>query len=91
MSVRNRQTFLLNNYRFLPLSNIVMDLQLLREEIDQLDEQLLTLLNQRMNVVKTIGRVKQSQNAVIYRPEREKFIIERMEQLSTGHFEPCGY
>lgn len=62
-----------------------MNLQLLREKIDQLDEQLLTLLNQRMNVVKSIGQFKQSQNSVIYRPEREKFIIERMEQLSSGH------
>ncbi len=62
-----------------------MDIQSLREKIDLLDEQLLTLLNQRMNVVKDIGHLKQTQNSVIYRPEREKFIIERMEQLNTGH------
>jgi chorismate mutase/prephenate dehydratase len=62
-----------------------MELQLLRQQIDQLDAELLRLLNQRMNVVKQIGHVKQSQNAVIYRPEREKFIIERMEQLNDGH------
>lgn len=62
-----------------------MDLQSLREKIDLLDENLLELLNQRMNVVKEIGHIKQTQKSVIYRPEREKFIIERMEQLNTGH------
>lgn len=62
-----------------------MDLQVLREKIDLLDERLLELLNQRMNVVKEIGHIKQDQRSVIYRPEREKFIIERMDQLNTGH------
>ncbi len=61
------------------------DLHKLREEIDSLDETLLRLLNQRMNVVKEIGHLKQQEKSVIYRPERERSILKRMESLNDGH------
>jgi chorismate mutase / prephenate dehydratase len=56
----------------------------LREDIDGLDEKILHLLNQRMDVVKQVGELKRSNNAIIYRPEREKFIIDRLEKLNNG-------
>jgi len=59
------------------------ELNALRAKIDHLDEELLELLNSRMNVVKEIGHLKKSKNAIIYRPEREKFIIDRMEKLNA--------
>jgi len=59
------------------------ELNALRAKIDQLDEDLLQLLNSRMNVVKEIGHLKKSKNAIIYRPEREKFIIDRMDKLNA--------
>ncbi|MBC8111061.1 MAG: prephenate dehydratase [Verrucomicrobia bacterium] len=56
----------------------------LRQQIDDLDSQVLHLLNQRMEVVKQVGELKRSNNALIYRPEREKFIVDRLETLSAG-------
>jgi chorismate mutase/prephenate dehydratase len=56
----------------------------LRKEIDRIDEELLTLLNKRMEVVRKVGEYKNSSNAPIYRPEREKEIIDRLTKLSKS-------
>lgn len=61
-----------------------MTLESLRSEIDSLDDQLLTLLNQRMELVRKVGELKRSTNAVIYRPEREKQIIDRLYNQNNG-------
>ena len=55
-----------------------MTLAELREQIDSLDDQILTLLNRRMGVVKMVGDLKKQSNALIYRPEREKQILDRL-------------
>jgi len=64
--------------------SVETELQQLRQTIDQLDEQLLQLLNQRLDVVKKVGELKRANNAIIYRPEREKSIVDRLEQLNEG-------
>lgn len=56
----------------------------LRKEIDKIDEELLTLLNKRMEIVRKVGEYKNSSNAPIYRPEREKKIIDRLTKLSES-------
>lgn len=61
-----------------------MTLEDLRKQIDSLDDQLLNILNQRMEVVKHVGELKKTTNTVIYRPEREKQIIDRLAELSKG-------
>jgi chorismate mutase/prephenate dehydratase len=61
-----------------------MDLNDLRKEIDRLDNELLKLLNKRMEVVKKVGEFKQQTKGAIYRPEREKQIIDRLASLSDG-------
>ena len=61
-----------------------MTLDELRLKINQLDDQLLTLLNERMEVVKQVGDLKRTTNAVIYRPEREKQILDRLKELNQG-------
>ncbi len=61
-----------------------MDLTQLRQQIDDLDAQLLQLLNRRMDVVKMVGELKRANKAIIYRPEREKFIIDRLVGLNSG-------
>ena len=58
----------------------------LRKEIDQLDDQLIDILNKRMEIVKHIGELKRTSNTPIYRPEREKSIIDRLYQNHQGHF-----
>jgi chorismate mutase/prephenate dehydratase len=59
-----------------------LDLNELRSQIDNIDNEILRLLNKRMEIVKKVGEVKNSSNAPIYRPEREKEIIERLTALS---------
>ena len=54
----------------------------LRKNIDKFDNEILTLLNKRMQIVKKVGEVKNSADAPIYRPEREKEIVERLTKLS---------
>ncbi|MEN7549360.1 prephenate dehydratase [Rapidithrix thailandica] len=61
-----------------------MNLDQLRERIDEIDAKLLELLNQRMEVVHEVGALKRTSKTVIYRPEREKFIIDRLYKLNKG-------
>lgn len=57
-------------------------LQECREAIDAIDNQILELLNNRMKVVERVGEIKNDTGAAIYRPEREKAIINRLAELS---------
>ncbi len=59
-------------------------LQELREQIDLVDEKILSCLNERMELVKKVGELKQENNALIYRPEREKAIVNRLKSLNNG-------
>ena len=61
-----------------------LSLEELRQQIDSIDDQLLELLNRRMEIVKEVGKLKKNQNTVIYRPEREMQIIERLHQKTAG-------
>jgi chorismate mutase / prephenate dehydratase len=61
-----------------------MTLQTLRDQIDALDDQLLAMMNQRMNLVRHVGELKRATNAIIYRPERERQIIDRLTAQNPG-------
>ena len=65
-------------------NNIESKLLQLRDEIDTLDNKILEFLNQRMDIVKQVGELKRSNNAIIYRPEREKNIIDRLTSHGKG-------
>ncbi len=53
-----------------------------REAIDALDNEVLALLNRRMEVVQRVGEIKHATQGAIYRPEREKAILDRLSHLS---------
>jgi len=53
-----------------------------RIAIDTIDNEILELLNKRMNVVERVGEIKHESGGAIYRPEREQEIIERLYQKS---------
>ncbi len=53
-----------------------------RVAIDALDNEMLELLNKRMSVVERVGEIKKETGGAIYRPEREKAIIERLNRLN---------
>ncbi|GAD19152.1 prephenate dehydratase [Helicobacter fennelliae] len=61
------------------------ELDSLRAKIDHIDEQILELLNARLDIVVAIGATKLKTNGSIYRPEREKQIINRLSQLPSKH------
>jgi chorismate mutase/prephenate dehydratase len=62
------------------------ELEKLRKEIDELDNEILNLINKRSKVVIEIAHIKRSENAKFYSPEREREIIERITTLNQGPF-----
>jgi chorismate mutase/prephenate dehydratase len=61
-----------------------MNLDELRDKIDNIDDQLIKLLNERMEVVKKVGELKNNTGGAIYRPEREQQIVDRLYKNSKG-------
>ncbi len=61
-----------------------MDLDEWRSRINDLDEQILHLLNQRAAVALRIGELKQQKELPYYVPEREAEIIDRLLRLNPG-------
>ena len=53
-----------------------------RAAIDSIDNEMVQLLNKRMKVVERVGEIKHESGTAVYRPEREKAIIERLAKLS---------
>jgi chorismate mutase / prephenate dehydratase len=64
------------------------DIASYRKAIDQLDDDLLRLLNERSKNVVEIGKLKKSSeaNAHLHTPRREAEIIDRLMQANTGPF-----
>lgn len=56
----------------------------LRKRIDELDEQLITLLNERARVVVEVGKVKQTGDSPIYAPDREQRVLEQVRKFNKG-------
>lgn len=61
-----------------------MTLDELRVQIDRIDDTLLKLYNERMELVHQVGELKNTTGAPIYRPEREKAIINRLKSQNDG-------
>jgi chorismate mutase/prephenate dehydratase len=57
----------------------------LRQQIDDLDAELLTLINQRASFAQTVAEIKTRQgDEVFYRPEREAQVLRRVMEQNTG-------
>ena len=54
----------------------MIELNLLRKKIDEIDDKLLIWLKERLAVSKKIGEIKKKNNMPIYDPVREQEIIE---------------
>jgi chorismate mutase/prephenate dehydratase len=61
-----------------------MTLEELRVKIDQIDDTLLKLYNERMELVHQVGELKNTTGAPIYRPEREQAILNRLKSQNKG-------
>ena len=55
----------------------------LRNKLVNVDNALLDLINQRMKIVHEVGALKAKSGGAIYRPEREKSIIDRLEKINN--------
>lgn len=53
-----------------------------RDAIDSIDNRILELLNKRMKIVERVGEIKHGTGTAVYRPEREKAIIERLADMN---------
>jgi chorismate mutase len=60
----------------------------LRRRIDLIDDQLMKLLNSRSACAVEIGRVKRQLGMAVYQPEREAWILERVEVNNPGPLDP---
>ncbi|RBQ30782.1 chorismate mutase [Aliarcobacter vitoriensis] len=56
----------------------------LRNQLDNIDNKLLELLNERMNLVHKVGSLKAKSGGAIYRPDREKAIIDRLDKINQA-------
>jgi chorismate mutase/prephenate dehydratase len=56
----------------------------LRKKIDQIDEKLVALLNDRASLAQKIGYSKSLTNEEVYVPNREKEVLHRVSQLNNG-------
>ncbi len=64
--------------------NEEVELGKIRVQLDSIDDELLKLLNQRMDLVHQVGVIKAKSGGAIYRPEREKSILDRLEKNNDG-------
>ncbi len=59
-------------------------IQELRKKIDELDDRLLDLLNERARIVIEIGNIKKSEKLDFHSPSRERDILERLTTRNKG-------
>lgn len=67
----------------------LLDLKDYRNQLDQIDDQILTLLHQRAEIVKKVGELKSRIGAEsVYVPHREKEILSRLKTQNRDRFPP---
>ncbi len=59
------------------------EIEVIRLEIDEVDEKIVEFLNKRLNLVRELSRLKKVQGIDIIDKQREKEVIERAIQLSS--------
>mgnify|MGYP006267263245 CR=1 FL=1 len=66
------------------MPNTLPTLAELRVQIDALDQQLLSLVNQRAHVAELVGEVKRREGSPFFRPDRVAQVIEKIENANPG-------
>jgi chorismate mutase / prephenate dehydratase len=56
----------------------------IRDKIDALDAQILDLLSQRAKAAQEVGHIKGGFSSPVFRPERERQVVSRLQELSNG-------
>jgi chorismate mutase len=55
-----------------------------RKKIDELDEQIVRLLNERAAAAVQIGQIKAQTQSAIYEPQREQSVFDHVQQVNPG-------
>jgi chorismate mutase len=55
-----------------------------RKKIDELDEQIVRLINQRAEAAEAIGELKRAVELPIYEPQREQAVLEHVRAVNPG-------
>ncbi|HHF98595.1 MAG TPA: prephenate dehydratase [Candidatus Aerophobetes bacterium] len=61
-----------------------MSVEKLREEIDEIDLEILKLLNERARKALEIAKIKEKEGKGYYSPEREKIVVDKLTKLNKG-------
>ena len=61
-----------------------MSLENIRKKIDQVDQKIIDLLNERTELAVEIGKLKQAKGEEVYSPSRESEIYRKIDELSKG-------
>ena len=73
-----------------PGGNLDADIGLLRQAIDEIDEKIMDLINQRLSLAKQIGDVKKQGGIQITDNAREKEILNRLLEKNKGPMRADG-
>ncbi len=64
--------------------DINVELLKFRDQIDEIDQQMLVLLNKRASLAQSIGHVKAKTDAPVMRPEREAQVLDKLNAANSG-------
>lgn len=68
------------------MSDAEKELAKLRVSIDAVDDKLLELLNKRAGLAQTVAETKRGDGSSFYRPDRERSLIDRLQDQNPGPF-----
>jgi chorismate mutase / prephenate dehydratase len=66
------------------------EMEALRAGIDEVDEKIVRLLDQRARLARRIGEIKQENGLEAYAPARERAVLDRVASLGAGDFPKRG-
>jgi chorismate mutase len=61
-----------------------MEIEDWRKQIDELDEQIVTLISKRAEAAKAIGLAKRDKGLPVYEPQREESVLEHVKKMNSG-------
>ncbi len=64
-----------------------MDIADWRKKIDEIDQKLVEMLNERAQAAQEIGRLKRNSQLPIYEPDRERIVLEQVQAMNQGPLE----
>ena len=62
----------------------------IRNQIDSLDAQILDLLTKRAQAAQEVGHIKGGFSSPVFRPERERQVVTRLQEMNVGPLLPDG-